>query len=64
MIVTFGAAFFGVIASFLLWSGGQWWIKRQRDKKAVMAMMEEIQEEIQLNIALLTELMENAPKER
>ena len=63
MLVTFGATFLGVIASFLLWFGGQWWIKRQHDKKAVRAMMEEIQEEILFNIALLTGLMENTPKE-
>jgi len=62
MIVTFGATFFGVIASFLLWFGGQWWIKRQRDKKAVRAMMGEIQEEIQFNIALLGQLAKTAPE--
>ena len=62
MIVTFGATFFGVVASFLLWFGGQWWIKRQRNKKAVRAMMEEIQEEIQLNIALLDQFTKTAPK--
>ena len=62
MMVTFGATFFGVIASFLLWFGGQWWIKRQRDKKAARAMMEEIQEEIQLNIVLLDQFVKAVPK--
>lgn len=62
MLVTFGATFFGVIASFLLWFGGQWWIRHQRDKKALGNMMREIQEEIQLNIGLLTELMHGIPR--
>lgn len=53
MLTTFGATFLGVIASFLLWFGGQWWIKRRSDKKALEYMMKEIQEEFQLNIALL-----------
>ena len=53
MIVTFGATFFGVIASFLLWFVGQWWIRRRSDKKALESMMKEIQEELQLNIYLL-----------
>ena len=58
MLVTFGATFFGVIASFLLWFWGQWLIRRKRDKKALRAMMREIIEEIGLNKALL----ETAPK--
>jgi hypothetical protein len=62
MLVTFGATFFGVIASFLLWFGGQWWIKRQHNKRAVKAMMQEIQEEIQLNIAILDQFSKTAPK--
>ncbi len=62
MLVTFGATFLGVIASFLLWFGGQWWIKRQRDKKVLGNMISEIQEEIQVNIALLTGLIKGVPK--
>lgn len=62
MLVIFAATFLGVIASFLLWFGGQWWIKRQRDKEALGNMMREIQEEIQLNIAILNELIQNVPK--
>lgn len=62
MWVTFLATFFGVIASFLLWFGGQWWIKRGHNKRAIRHMMPEIQEEIQLNIAVLTELMQGVPK--
>ncbi len=63
MLVTFGATFFGVIASFLFWFGGQWWIKRQRDKKAIKHMMQEIHEEIQLNIDLLIQLAQSIPRE-
>ena len=62
MIETFGAIFLGVIASFLLWFGGQKWIKRQHDKKAIRAMMREMQEEIQFNIALLDQLVKTASK--
>lgn len=63
MLATFGATFLGVIASFLLWFGGQWWIKQQRDKKALEHMMQEIQEEIQLNITLLLQLAQDIPRE-
>lgn len=63
MLATFGATFFGVIASFLLWYGGQWWIERRRNNKALKHMMREIQGEIQFNIALLTQLNQSIPKE-
>ena len=33
MIVTFGATFSGVIASFLLWYFGQWLLTNQTNKK-------------------------------
>lgn len=62
MLTTFGATFFGVIASFLLWFGGQWWIKRRRDKKALKYLLQEIQDEIQLNITILTLLVQTIPK--
>ena len=62
MLITFGATFLGVIASFILWFGGQWWIKRQRDKKALGNMMREIQEEIQFNIGLLDGLIRHVPE--
>lgn len=63
MLTTFGATFFGVIASFLLWYGGHWWIERRRNKKALEHMMQEIQGEIQLNIAILTQLRHDIPTE-
>ncbi len=62
MFVTFGATFFGVIASFLLWYVGQWWLKRRHDKMAVKHIVREIHEEIALNINILVLLAENVPK--
>ncbi|MFC1901836.1 hypothetical protein ACFLX3_02790 [Chloroflexota bacterium] len=53
MLETFGATFFGVIGSFLLWYGGQWWLKQRKDKIAVKHIAREIQEEISLNINIL-----------
>jgi len=53
MVVTFGATFLGVIASFLLWFGGQWWLKRKRDQRVVKHIAREIREEIAVNIDLL-----------
>lgn len=52
MIVTFGATFSGVIASFILWYGGQWWIKRRSNQNAVKHMLREIRAEIQGNIEI------------
>lgn len=62
MFVTFGATFFGVIASFLLWFGGQWWLKRRHDQKAVKHMVREIHEELALNINILVGFTESTPK--
>jgi hypothetical protein len=62
MLVTFGATFFGVIASFLLWFGGQWWIKHRHDQKAVKNIIREINEEIALNINILVGFIGSTPK--
>ncbi len=62
MFVTFGATFFGVITSFLLWYGGQWWLKRRRDQIAVKHIVREIREEIAWNINILVLLAETTPK--
>ncbi len=53
MANTFGATFLGVIASFLLWYGGTWWLKHQSDKKAKAHILAEIKEEITVNMELL-----------
>ncbi len=62
MLVTFGATFFGVIASFLLWFGGQWWLKRRHDQRVVKHMVREIHEEIAWNINILADFTESAPR--
>lgn len=62
MLVTFGATFFGVIASFLLWFGGQWWLKQRHDQRAVKHIAREIHEEIALNIHILADFVESTPK--
>ncbi|MFC1962751.1 hypothetical protein ACFLWB_01990 [Chloroflexota bacterium] len=62
MLDTFGATFFGVIASFLLWFGGQWWLKRRHDQRAEKHMTREMREEIAWNINVLTPFKEIAPK--
>ena len=62
MLVTFGATFFGVIASFLLWFGGHWWLKRYQEHRAVKHMEREIHEEIALNINILASFTESVPR--
>ena len=62
MLITFGATFLGVMMSFLLWFGGEWYLKRDRDKKALKEMMREMEEEIVININLLKSLTEKAPE--
>ncbi len=62
MFVTFGATFFGVIASFLLWYGGQWWLKRRHDQLAVKHTLREMRDEIVDNINILTLFAEGVPK--
>jgi len=54
--------FLGVIASFLLWFGGEKLLRYQRDKRARNNMVREIQEEINRNIMLLDSLIESMPK--
>lgn len=62
MLATFGATFFGVISSFLLWYVGQWWLKRRKDQIAVKHIAREIHEEIVVNINILASLANDIPK--
>ena len=62
MFVTFGATFFGVISSFLLWYFGQWWLKRRQDQIARKHIVREINEEIAWNINILIDFSKIAPK--
>jgi len=59
MLETFGATFSGVIASFLLWFGSRYLIRKQRNKKLLKATMQEIQEELQANITILSQFSKN-----
>ena len=61
MLETFGATFSGVFASFLLWFGSRYLIRKQRNKKLLKAMMQEIQEELQANIAILSQFSKHIP---
>lgn len=63
MLDIFLNVFWGVIASFALWFGGEKLIRHQRDKKARDNMLQEIQEEIELNIAILITLIDSIPRE-
>ena len=54
---TFLPVLVGVLASFLLWFGGQWLVGYLRDKKAKVAMLREIEEEIVLNMGILDNLV-------
>jgi len=58
---TFLPVFVGVILSFLLWFGGQWFIGYRRNKKARAAMLQEIEEEILMNIHLYDEIVRTIP---
>ena len=62
MLVTFGATFLGVITSFLLWFGGQWWLKRCNERRAVKHIVREIHEEIAWNINILIDFAESVPR--
>ena len=62
MLVTFGATFFGVIASFLLWYFGQWLLKRRHDQIAVKHMVRETNEEIAWNINILIDFPKSTSK--
>jgi len=59
---TFLPVFVGVILSFLLWFGGQWFIGYRRDKKARAAMLREFEEEILLNIGMMEHLVQKVPE--
>jgi hypothetical protein len=56
-VQTFLPVLVGVLASFLLWFGGQWLVGYLRDKKAKVAMLREIEEEIVLNMDNLDDLV-------
>jgi len=56
-VQTFLPVLVGVLASFLLWFGGQWLVGSLRDKKAKVAMLREIEEEIVLNMGILDNLV-------
>jgi hypothetical protein len=63
MLVTFGATFAGVFASFFLWFGGEWLLKRHRDNATGRHTLGEIEEEMRLNIVALEELIVSIPTE-
>lgn len=52
-LITFGAAFAGAVFSLILWFGINAYIRRHRNKITLQALMQEIQEELQLAIASL-----------
>ena len=56
-IQTFLPVLVGVLASFLLWFGGQWLVGYLRDKKAKVAMLREIEEAIVINMGILDNLV-------
>ena len=62
MFDTFGATFFGVFASFLLWYFGQWWLKRRHDQITIKHVVRVFNEELALNINILIDFSEIAPK--
>lgn len=64
MAVTFGATFAGVFASFLLWFGAGWLIRRGQNKKAREHTVHEIVDEIKVNIAHLDSSMETVASMR
>jgi len=58
-LVSFGAAFAGAAFSLLLWFGTNAYIRWMRNKKVRKALMQEILEELQFDIALLVNLPRN-----
>jgi hypothetical protein len=62
MLVTFGATFAGVFASFFLWFGAQWLLKRRRERKATQHMILEVTQELLFNVGWLRALKEKTPK--
>ena len=61
-MVTFGATFAGVFASFILLLGSRWLYSHHRNKETSKYMLQEIEDEIQENINLLAKLMQSLPK--
>ena len=56
-VQTFLPVLVGVLASFLLWFGGQWLVGSLRDEKAKATMLREIEEEITINMLTLDNLV-------
>lgn len=56
-VQTFLPVLAGVFVSFLLWFGGQWLVGYLRNKKAKVAMLREIEEEIVINMDSLDNLV-------
>ena len=61
-VQTFLPVLVGVLASFLLWFGGQWLVGYLRDKKAKVAMLQEIEEAIVTNMDILDLLVKGIPE--
>jgi hypothetical protein len=61
-VQTFLPVLVGVLASFLLWFGGQWLVGYLRDKKAKASMLREFEEETVTNIGILDSLVKAIPK--
>jgi len=56
-VQTFLPVLVGVLASFLLWFGGQWLVGYLRDRKAKVALLREIEDEIVINMDSLDNLV-------
>jgi len=59
---TFLPVLVGVLASFLLWFGGEWLVGYLRDRKAKLAMLREIEEAIETNMDILDLLVKGIPE--
>lgn len=62
-LITFGAAFAGVVFSLISWFGIDALIRLRRNNKVLKTMMQEIQEELQFDIALLAMMSTNLRQE-
>jgi len=61
-VQTFLPVLVGVLASFLLWFGGQCLVGYLREKTAKVAMLQEIEEAIETNMDILDLLVRGMPK--
>jgi hypothetical protein len=62
MLITFGATFAGVFASFFLWFGAERLLKLNREKKAAQHMITEVSQELLFNVKWLRHLRDKTPK--